>query len=547
MSSIYKKSVSERYRNYFAQSDSFTRPYARYFMDRLTFQKAETAKPWDTGVAGVPLFWSPTNRTIVSDHTDSHTLVVGPTGSKKSRLIAMPQVRILGSAKENMIISDPKAEIFHRTASFLNDQGYQIFTLNLRAPNLGNCWNPLAIPYQFFCQGEIDRAYEFVNDIAENLIHSGEINTDPFWDNSAGSFFFGLTLLLFKYCKEHNLGAENVSIRNVIELRHRLMMQTPQQAKQRPSILWSYAKSDPIIASSLVGTVETALDTQGGIISTFDQKVRMFSIQPNLMEMLANSTIDLDSMDKKPTAIFVILPDEKTGYHALASLFIKQSYEYLIFRAQSETSNPGITIGRLKNRVNYLLDEFSSMPTIQDFPAMITAARSRNIRFTLLIQSKHQLLQRYKQETETIMTNCTNWIILTSREYSFLEEISSLCGKTNENPPMPVISADQIQRLEKEKGEALILSGRELPFISHLADIEQYDRNQFTVLQLATRKPCELKILDFFAREEQKKQQEEREKIQNFMRQQTGATELLKMDLGQSLPINHTEGENSHE
>ena len=109
-----------------------------------------------------------------------------------------------------MIISDPKAEIYNRTAGYLKEQGYNIFVLNLRSPMHGHRWNPLSIPYDFFSRGEIDKSYEFGNDIAENLIQSDKSDKDPFWDNSAGSFFFGVVLLLFKYCKEHGMSKEYV-------------------------------------------------------------------------------------------------------------------------------------------------------------------------------------------------------------------------------------------------------------------------------------------------------------------------------------------------
>ena len=248
-----------------------------------------------------------------------------------------------------------------------------------------------------------------------------------------------------------------------------------------------YAKTDHIIASSLIGTVETASDTKAGILSVFDQKVRMFSIQPNLMDMLGANDFDLSRIGVEPTAVFLIVPDEKTGYHGLVSLFIKQSYEYMIFDAQSEASRDGFHTSSLKNRVNYILDEFSSLPTIRDFPAMVTAARSRNIRFCLIIQSKHQLLQRYKEETETIQTNCNNWIFLTSRELQFLEEVSSLCGKTNNDNPQPVLSVADLQRLDKDSGEALLLCGRTKPCITKLADIEVYDKNQFSPQPIVAR------------------------------------------------------------
>lgn len=473
MGKIFQKSRDDRYKKYFEDYQTFTKSFMHYSIKagKITDQ-AEKARPWDGGTAGVPLLWSEQDDIVVVDQTDAHTLVIGPTGSKKSRLVAMPMVRILGSVntKESMVICDPKAEIFNRTASFLEQQGYIILTLNLRNPEVGRGWNPLAIPYNFFCQGNVDRAYEFVNDIAENLIKDDMSTNEPFWDNSAGSLFFGLTILLFKYCFEQKKSADYVNIGNVLQLRNTLLS-GPDRG--RTSQLWKYAKQDPIIAAALIGTVETAKDTQAGILSTFDQKLRTFSMQPNILDFLAYNEIDLDEIEKKPTAIFMIVPDEKTGYHKLVSLFVKQSYEYIIYKAQEGTSGRWDSVGKLKRRVNYILDEFSSLPVISDFPAMITAARSRNIRFTLFIQSKHQLVQRYKDEAETIQTNCGNWIFLTSREISILQEISTLCGKIN--PHTPVLSESELQRLDKESGEVLLLSGRAKPFITHLPDIERYE------------------------------------------------------------------------
>jgi len=496
MSKVYEKSISDKYKKYFEPTRTFIENYHQYSLEKreVVSKSVLKGKLWEKGKAGVPLIWQKSKGLVYVDHTDSHTLVIGPTGSKKSRLIAMPLVYTLGSEKESMIISDPKAEIFNRTAGYLKKQNYKIFVLNLRMPLQGNKWNPLAIPYMFFCNGEVDKAYEFVNDIAENLIHTNKSQSDPFWDNSAGSFFFGLVVLLFKYCKEFGLGKEYVHIGNVIKLRNELLSDSNGG---KNGFLWKYAKTDTIIASSMIGTIETANDTKAGILSVFDQKVRLFSIQPNLLDMLSESDIDFDAIEKEPTAIFMILPDEKTGYHGLASLFIKQNYEYMINTAQMDSIQKGFQVGYLTKRVNYILDEFSSLPTIRDFPAMITASRSRNIRFNLFIQSKHQLIQRYAEETETIQTNCNNWIFLTSKEIKLLEEISIMCGKTNDINTKPILSISSLQWLDKDEGEALLISGRYKPYITHLADVNEYDGNEYEVLEVITREYKKLPLIDF--------------------------------------------------
>lgn len=527
MSVVYNKSISKKYGIYFEPISNMIKPFRRYSLTSGNILPKDISgkKPWESGQAGVPLAWNKSDNTVAVDHTDSHTLVIGPTGSKKSRLVIMPLVRILASAGESMIISDPKAEIYNRTAAYLGKNDYTIFVLNLRSPMHGQCWNPLSIPYDFFLKGEIDKACEFVNDIAENIINADKSNKDPFWDNSAGSFFFGLVLLLFKYCKEFNKGQEHIHIGNVIKLRNTLI---PGSGKGKNNRLWEYAKADSIISSALIGTVETANETKAGILSVFDQKMRMFSIQPNLLDMLANNDIDLDMIGKRPTAVYLIVPDEKTGYHGLVSLFIKQSYEYMIYKAQLPTKQDGFHVGTLNTRVNYVLDEFSSLPTIRDFPAMITAARSRNIRFDLVIQSKHQLIQRYGDETDTIQTNCNNWIFLTSREIQLLEEISSMCGKTSADNPKPVLSVSILQRLDKDEGEALLLCGRSKPCITKLADIEQYDQNIFPQKHVDIRQVEPLQYLDFeFPLPEAEKQLLEENRLRSDFASETGIDALI--------------------
>ena len=119
-------------------------------------------------------------------------------------------------------------------------------------------------------------------------------------------------------------------------------------------------------------------------------------------------------------------------------------------------------------------------------PQMITASRSRNIRFTLIVQSKHQLRQRYQEETDTIMSNCANWMFLTSRETELLRDLSELSGVSSHNSE-PLIRISRLQHLNKEEGECLVLSGRKYPYLTALPDISTYDQDQYTVCELPPR------------------------------------------------------------
>ena len=418
---------------------------------------------------GVPLAYDAERNRIAVDSGDTHTLVFGATGSRKTRCVIEPTIKILGCAGESMIISDPKSEIHNRLAGELKEKGYDIAVINIREPMYGRAWNPLAIPFHFYMEGNIDLAAEFANDVAANMASETSATNDPFWDGSATDCLFGLIMLAMKYAKDHGKDESFVNISNIIALRHKIF---EQQATH--SILWRYAKNDEIIFDALSGSVNAPKDTQKSILSVLDSKLRAFTIRPSLLDMLANNEVDIGSIDEKKTAVFLIVPDEKTTYNSLVTCFVKQAYEYLIYKA---STNGNL---KLKNRVNFILDEFCSLPPISSMSSMISAARSRDIRFLLAVQSYHALKSRYKEEAETIKSNCINWIYLTSREIDLLRELSALCGEQRSR--MPNISVYDLQHFDKEKAEALILSERMKPAMVNLLDIDSFGDLEYTVL-----------------------------------------------------------------
>lgn len=451
---------------------------------------------------GVPLGYIPEEGAIYVDSQDSHTIVYGATGSLKTRSIVMPTIKILADAGESMIINDCKGELYERLANELRKKSYNIITINLREPSTGNAWNPLHIPYEFYVKGDIDKAAEFANDIANNLMANDKSNQDPFWDCSSADLLFGLILALFKYCKDHGMGENAVNISNVLTLKRKLFEQVVAPQNQ---ILWKYLSEDELIEASMSGTVYAPNDTRKSILSVFDQHMRTFVIQPTMMEMLANHDFNIAAFDNEKTAIFIITPDEKTSYHRLVSLFIKQSYEYLIYLAGQNDNKI------MKRRINYILDEFSALPAIADMQTMISAARSRNIRFLLVVQSKASLKRKYAEDAETIVGNCSNVIFFTSREIDLLKELSDMCGDQKINQPN--ISIYELQHLSKEKSEALVICGRCEPAIVHMADIDKLVSKKTKGEKYTKGRRQEKEILTFELAEDIKKSFSEEEDI----------------------------------
>lgn len=419
-------------------------------------------------VGGYPIMYDNETQSLILDPSDNHQLVLGATGSKKTRAIIMPAIKVLAYAGESMIIHDTKGELFSEHSQELADLGYNVVTLSLRDPSVGNAWNPLKIPYMYYQQGDMDKACEFANDIARSICIANmenSNNNDPYWTTAAADTFFGLTLLLMEYVSEGNYPATEVNLANLIKLKRELFNNKNTNDPKRTDI-WKWASQKELVYASLSGTVLTASDTRAGVISVLDAALRSFVINETLTTMLSNNNIDIALTGEEKTAIFLITPDEKTSMHGIVTLFVQQSYQYLIYKAIE-------CGGKLNVRVNYILDEFTSLPEIGDsgnFVAMISAARSRNIRYLIACQSFGALKKRYGDEKDAIVANCTNLVFFFSREIELLQYLSDLCGKKNDGKPNITIS--ELQQLDKNSNQALVFTGRMKPMIANFIDID---------------------------------------------------------------------------
>ncbi len=403
--------------------------------------------------AGVPLILN--EKEMWVDNSEYHSLVIGATGSGKTQTVILPQVHSLAKAHESMIITDPKGEIYEKTSNMLRSRGYEILLLNFRDPQNGNSWNPMTLPYQMYKSGNQDKAIELLDDLALNILYDdSNKNQDPFWEKTSADYFSGVALGLFEDAKEDEININSISL-----------MTTVGEEKFGGStyIKEYFAAKDPASAASInaSSTIMAPSETKGSILSVFKQKVKIFSSRDNLSEMLSHSDINLETIGEKPTAVFIVIQDEKKTYHSLVTIFLKQVYETLIATAQRHG-------GKLPVRTNFLLDEFANMPPLKDVTTMITAARSRKIRFTMIIQNFAQLDAVYgKEEAETIRGNCGNIIYLITTELKALEEISKMCGevkskKEDKTASTPLVTVSDLQRMKQF--EVIILRLRKQPF-----------------------------------------------------------------------------------
>lgn len=474
--------------------------YSRWCTDKEMKEKLSKIVIKDEvyNASGIPLINDGKN--IWVDNGDSHNIVIGSTGAGKTQDIVHPMVKILAKNGESMIITDPKAEIYKEHAGLLKALGYNIIVLNFRDPQRGNCWNPLALPYRLYKEGNTDKAMELLDDVASNILYEEGGNKDAFWEKTSADYFAGLALGLFEDAKEEEVNINSISVMTTIG---------EEKFGARSSYIKEYFNSkDPASAAYTCasGTVMAAEETKASILSTFKQKIRLFASRENLSEMLATSDFDMTKIGKEKTAVFMIIQDEKKTYHALATIFVKQCYETLIGTAQESPT------GALPIRTNFILDEFQNMPPLKDITTMVAAARSRHIRLTMIIQNFAGLEATYgKEVAQTIRSNCNNLVYLLTTELAALEEISKLCGekkskKDDKTASTPLITVSELQLMKEN--EAIVIKTRTRPFKTKLKPnwkidwgTAKYPADEFVT---RTKKPIHTFDLKSFVQEQQK-------------------------------------------
>jgi len=376
-----------------------------------------------------------------------HTLIIGSTGSGKTQTEIIPMIFNLGYAGESMIINDTKGELYCYTADFLKKQNYNIRIINLRDAFASDGWNPLHLPYKYYKNGNIDLAGDMIENFSKSLCKNLS-SKDMYWEKSATAVLSALCYALIEDCKSE----DEVNLYSL----YNLLVEHGSKTIDRFNSLDLYFQQKPMgsLAKMSYATGSFAKgETRATLFSVLATTIKMFS-DTGIANLTSRTDFELDTIGKKKTAVFLIIPDEKESRHELASLFIEQCYQALVNTAQSLPS------GKMPIRINFILDEFANMPIIP-MSNKITVSRSRNIRFVLVIQDFDQLKEKYKDSAGTIKSNCTNWIYLLTTDNETAKEISSRLGKYTISSSR-VSTSSRLEQLDYNISNDKSLIGRDL-------------------------------------------------------------------------------------
>ncbi len=329
----------------------------------------------------------------------------------------MSEVQVLGKSASYVIpnayqalgsyvFTDPKGELYDKTAGYLKSLGYDIKIFNLVRPQNSDGYNPL-----MHIASEIDV------DIIANTIVKGQGNVgekaDPYWEDMAEMLLKALIYFLMatRPDEEQNLAscAELVRAANSNSsgnLLTELMNQLPYDHPARMNY-----KSIEIAPEK----------TYGSILSTLQSKLGKFDSK-EIAELTSTDTINFEDIGRKKTAVYVISSDTHGAYDFLLTIFFSQMIQQLYDFADENG-------GALPIPTYFILDEFANIGRIPDFDKKISTSRSRKISFSVILQNLDQLEAVYEKSHETIMGNCDTHLFLGSNSQKTVEYFSKALGE----------------------------------------------------------------------------------------------------------------------
>ena len=397
---------------------------------------------------GFPIWYDKSINHVWFDMETPHYVYLGSSGSGKSVTCVINMVTFIANAKKkrSVFVTDPKGEIYHTTSKMLKDQNYNVLTIDFRHPELSNHINILE---SIICEYEKYIEYEnkanttndeqekldyinksissyaetnrLITSIASMITYEKTQGKDPFWNNSAKNLLEGLIGFFLEEYKDGKINRNQITMTSIRKFQNSTM---EEKNSKKFKMYVESKKYGSKSKDSLIPILSSSENTYKSITSVFSEKMAIFD-DVNVANVTSSSDFEFDILGKKPTALFVIVPDEDKTYFPLVTMIVGLLYKELVKLANSCEDK------KVPIQIDWILDEFSNCPPLIEpsIESIVSVARARGLRYHFFIQSLSQLDNVYGKEVAQIILDNSGLCYLKTNTMDTAEAISKRLGK----------------------------------------------------------------------------------------------------------------------
>ena len=345
---------------------------------------------------------------------NGNILVIGGSGSGKSASFAIPNaLQMLGS----YIFTDPKGELYDRTAGIYKKNGYNVHVINLADPKYSDGYNPLS-----HIRGTTD--VDIITKIISKKDDKGpNKGGDPFWDQTSEALLKAMIYyILFNRPKEEHSLASCLSL---------VRLGGENEGEDLMNLFMDLPFDNP--ARRAFETIRLGSEkTFSNILVSLAAKLEAFDSE-EIAALTSTNTIEFEKLAAEKSVVYFITPESHSTYDFLMNIFFSQLFQRLYEYGDQNG-------GSLPVPMFLILDEFANIGRIPNFERILSTCRSKKLHISIILQSIDQLMEIYDEKvTENIMANCSTHLFLGSNAQKTLETFSKQLGEKT-------ISRDNISR-----------------------------------------------------------------------------------------------------
>lgn len=320
------------------------------------------------------------------EEPESHTLVIGGTGSGKSRNFVTPQ---LLSYRGGCVAIDVKAELFFTTARYRRTLG-PVLVLDPfhQVSNGQGAFNVLSmLDNDSTCF--IDDVYALASLFDNGLPANGK--DGAFWSESGLDVIAGIIA--------HVVSNEKETDRSLGRVYERL---SAHDLVYSLAVMLDNEKPSEFTLSTIGKFLALPDLTRGGVLATFSQQIRLLA-SSSVRRSLASNSLDLSRLiDGLPFTIYLVWPPDKLQSHAALIRILLTGITNLLLKRKH----------RPEHRTLFLLDEVGQIGRVPALLAASTLGRGYGIKVSWMFQTIAQLRHSYGAEAQIIIDNCATSIAL---------------------------------------------------------------------------------------------------------------------------------------
>ena len=354
----------------------------------------------------------------VGGNLNMQALVLGSPGSYKTTSFVIPNIFHIPymyknlDEKGDLIITDPKSEIYCLTSNYLASCGYDVYVLDFINLKYGDSLNPI----NFISSDKelMEIAEGYISSVSDSTILS--YSNDTFWEESEGQ----LLGALIGFVKEIYPSSEQT-------FGQVLKILTSENVRDSSKAFKFF--SDYNISGTALQLWENFLlaedKVRANILIGLATKLKLFSIK-GIKNITGSTTIDIKKIGAKkdrPIALFILMPDKDRTFSPIINSMVTTILNQL-YKTAYEYGNT------LYSPTFLILEEMANIGRIPNIQVMLGTMRSRRIYPMLIWQSLPQMKNRYKDCWEDIISMCDTHLYLGINDDFTAQYCSRFLGNT---------------------------------------------------------------------------------------------------------------------